>query len=420
MKNIKISKNIKKKLISICLTAALACPMFSPVFTEPVSVQAAVQTASNLDELAEIVRKEGMARNEDFTVTFEGTDREWKTLFGERIDFFYYTMVTKDDPTTSDDADYLVGNIDFSKDTMQAEKGKKEIRFTLTYFESADETRIVNKTTKTILKELGVEGKTDYEKTKLIHDYVCRLITYMNDVDTASSVYSAYTRGEGLCNSYALCMYKLLTEAKVPCKWIGGSAGTGRDAEGHAWNLVRLGNLWYHLDATWDDLEDGIVYDYFLKGSKDFDEKDPKRIHTMDDEYYETDYLKMFPIAETAYEKNMSNTGSANKSDNYKFSELVIGRYPDSGKASIKKGKMEDIQLVLSQQAVTMVDHIQYKIIKGKNLVKVKNLGLFSDHGVYFEDLEVKGLKKGTAKIRVTVYLKDGRSKNYLFTMKIK
>ncbi|OUO24496.1 hypothetical protein B5F87_19835 [Eubacterium sp. An3] len=33
----------------------------------------------------------------------------------------------------------------------------------------------------------------------------------------------------------------------------------------HAWNVVRIGGRWYHLDATWGDMEQyGIDHDYFL------------------------------------------------------------------------------------------------------------------------------------------------------------
>ena len=69
-----------------------------------------------------------------------------------------------------------------------------------------------------------------------------------------------------------------------------------------AWNIVKLGDQWYNLDATWDDADnDKISYDYFLKGTADFDEADTSQVHTMDNEYYESSYLTDFPIAETSY-----------------------------------------------------------------------------------------------------------------------
>lgn len=288
------------------LAAVLAVGIFSgSVAVNGTQAAAAEQRAAGLAELAQVIRDNGMQRKSQFSVDFSGSDEEWSRLLNG-MSFFYYDMIVLDDASTSDDSDYLIGNINFSKEFMSAsvEEGSEngEIIFTPTYFETADETEYVNTHTKEILAELGTSQMSDYSKVKAVHDYVCALITYTDDVDNASSVYGAYVRGEGLCNSYALCMYKLLVEAGVPCHWIGGSAGTGRDSAGHAWNIVKLGDQWYNLDATWDDADnDKISYDYFLKGTADFDAADTSQVHTMDKEYHESSYLTDFPIAETSY-----------------------------------------------------------------------------------------------------------------------
>jgi predicted transglutaminase-like cysteine proteinase len=292
----------KRKILAVILAVGIFA---GSVAANGTQAAAAEQRAAGLAELAQVIRDNGMQRKSRFSVDFSGSDEEWSRLFNG-MSFFYYDMIVLDDASTSDDSDYLIGNINFSKEFMSAsveeESGNGEIIFTPTYFETADETEYVNTHTKEILAELGTSQMSDYSKVKAVHDYVCALITYTNDVDNASSVYGAYVRGKGLCNSYALCMYKLLVEAGVPCHWIGGSAGTGRDSAGHAWNIVKLGDQWYNLDATWDDADnDKISYDYFLKGTADFDEADTSQVHTMDNEYYESSYLTDFPIAETSY-----------------------------------------------------------------------------------------------------------------------
>ena len=292
----------KRKILAVILAVGIFA---GSVAVNGTQAAAAEQRAAGLAELAQVIRDNGMQRKSRFSVDFSGSDEEWSRLFNG-MSFFYYDMIVLDDASTSDDSDYLIGNINFSKEFMstlvEEESGNGEIIFTPTYFETADETEYVNTHTKEILAELGTSQMSDYSKVKAVHDYVCELITYTNDVDNASSVYGAYVRGKGLCNSYALCMYKLLVEAGVPCHWIGGSAGTGRDSAGHAWNIVKLGDQWYNLDATWDDADnDKISYDYFLKGTADFDEADTSQVHTMDNEYYESSYLTDFPIAETSY-----------------------------------------------------------------------------------------------------------------------
>lgn len=48
----------------------------------------------------------------------------------------------------------------------------------------------------------------------------------------------------GISQAYAL----LLNRAGVECKCISG-VSYGMD---HAWNIVKIGKYWYHVDLTWD------------------------------------------------------------------------------------------------------------------------------------------------------------------------
>lgn len=444
-------KHFKSRLVTLLIA-------FMLIFAFQVdSIQAASLTASNLSELSQIIRTQGMARNSDFTVTFKGSDAELSRLFGNDFSFFYYDMIVLDDASTTDDSDYLIGNIDFSKDCMTS--SGDDIKFTFKYFETKEQTDYVNQRTNEILAELGVANMSNYEKVKAVHDYVCGLITYKDDAENYSSVYGAYTDGQGLCNSYALCMCKLLTTAGVPCRWIGGKAGTGRDSDGHAWNIVELGDKWYYLDATWDDQEDGYNYDYFLKGSSDFDSADPSQAHQPDAEYSTSNYWNVFPLAETSFQAgandtnttivpnvptvttpeptpnvvqpNSENTGVVQNPDSayddepvvetYNFKDIIDGKYPSNGSLSVKKKKTKDIQLFIKNKtAKSLISKISYKVTSGKKYITTKNYGICKDGSDYFYDLAVKGKKKGTSKITVTVKLKNGQSKNYTFKAKVK
>ena len=463
----------KRKILAVILAVGIFA---GSVAANGTQAAAAEQRAAGLAELAQVIRDNGMQRKSRFSVDFSGSDEEWSRLFNG-MSFFYYDMIVLDDASTSDDSDYLIGNINFSKEFMSAsveeESGNGEIIFTPTYFETADETEYVNTHTKEILAELGTSQMSDYSKVKAVHDYVCALITYTNDVDNASSVYGAYVRGEGLCNSYALCMYKLLVEAGVPCHWIGGSAGTGRDSAGHAWNIVKLGDQWYNLDATWDDADnDKISYDYFLKGTADFDEADTSQVHTMDNEYYESSYLTDFPIAETSYVVSdedlkpvtptptptivpsaspsaaptevptqtpsaspsaapkspvspvmppTTTPGETKEVTKYSFSDIIVGKYPAKGKFTISRKKADDIQLLIDNKAARKkIAKISYKITSGKKIIKTKNYGIRKDGKQYFSNLRVFGKKKGKAKIAVTVKLINGQKKKYNFTVRVR
>jgi len=52
-----------------------------------------------------------------------------------------------------------------------------------------------------------------------------------------------------VCQGYACGFKKIMDGLGIPCVVVVGKAGR----EGHAWNMVKLGGKWYHIDCTWDD-----------------------------------------------------------------------------------------------------------------------------------------------------------------------
>ena len=116
----------------------------------------------------------------------------------------------------------------------------------------------------------------DYEKEKVLHDYVVNNSSYDERLfsdDMPDESYTAYgllIDGLGVCQGYAVAMNLLLNEAGVESMLITGDSWN-EEAKGyisHAWNLVKLGGEYYHLDATWndpvtDDGSDVLRYSYF-------------------------------------------------------------------------------------------------------------------------------------------------------------
>ncbi|MDR1664583.1 MAG: hypothetical protein LBR83_06665 [Clostridiales bacterium] len=112
---------------------------------------------------------------------------------------------------------------------------------------------------------------TDYEKEKLIHDYLCvnvsfdeeteeeRLSGIISDDITPYTAYGALFNGTAVCEGYANAAWVLLTLSGVENHIV--------NSDTHAWNLVKLGSRYCHLDVTWDssetDLTGTIQYTYF-------------------------------------------------------------------------------------------------------------------------------------------------------------
>ncbi|MBR5405528.1 MAG: leucine-rich repeat protein [Oscillospiraceae bacterium] len=109
----------------------------------------------------------------------------------------------------------------------------------------------------------------DALKARQLHDWLVRHCEYedrlngesLNDNENhvASSVFLSYAinvRGEGIgetvCDGFAKAYTMLLTTAGIESYHVGNA--------GHAWNLVRIGDSYYHADVTWDNHTEGTIY----------------------------------------------------------------------------------------------------------------------------------------------------------------
>lgn len=108
----------------------------------------------------------------------------------------------------------------------------------------------------------------DYEKLKYIHDTIINnCVYYSNYSSDEKFVFRAdgpLVYGKAVCGGYSKAFMYFAQELGIPCVCVMGTA-KGE----HMWNMVKLGDSWYHIDLTWDDpiASDGsdiLRYDYFL------------------------------------------------------------------------------------------------------------------------------------------------------------
>ena len=108
------------------------------------------------------------------------------------------------------------------------------------------------------------DGLSDYEREKMVHDYLLDHLEYDKNVDTIDfdnndpdiyTVYGALVNGLTVCEGYARSFQMLLNGLGVDCVGVIGES-TGQL---HIWNCVRLGDNWYNVDATWNDREESYA-----------------------------------------------------------------------------------------------------------------------------------------------------------------
>lgn len=154
--------------------------------------------------------------------------------------------------------------------------------------------------------------KSEYEKVSQIYDYIMDTITYDTFNFTYNqttympmyTVYHALSAGKGVCQAYALLFYRLCREVGIESRLIYGNDNEQGIAT-HGWNIVKIGEYFYNVDATWDD-EMSDRRTYFLKNKDDF------WGHTRNISCDTSDYAKQFPMAAKSYDAPVSMVTAAN------------------------------------------------------------------------------------------------------------
>ena len=164
----------------------------------------------------------------------------------------------------------------------------------------------LQQTVDTIISNNVASGMSNYDNEKALHDYLVLNTKYDQDnyvkgtvPDLSYTAYGALVKGTAVCEGYATAMQILLREAGVESEIISGLS----DGQGHAWNLVKLGESYYHLDATWDDPvpdQDGQVqYNYFnlsddmIKHDHSWDDSEYPEAEKIDYNYFVMNDLYM-------------------------------------------------------------------------------------------------------------------------------
>ncbi len=185
--------------------------------------------------------------------------------------------------------------------------------YTVLYHSDAAQEAALTAEVDKVLSELALDGKSNYEKVRLIHDYICNHVDY-DDTYGNYSAYSALCEGSAVCQGYAVLFYRMCKDAGLSVRVL---SGTGNQ-EPHAWNIVQVGSKYYNIDCTWDDQETRIIYDYFLKNDADFGN------HTRDPLYTSTEFLSAYPVSSTSYIEGQEDDSYGLGIDNLEYDFLSI------------------------------------------------------------------------------------------------
>lgn len=352
---------MKKTLNRFCLALLLLIILFN------LNVYGLTYDAKNHYELENVILDQMGKYNRDFTIKYTGSLNN--------IEEVLKGMLDKDV--------YMNSNITEVHWDLSGTSSLSYINVKVVYILTQEERLEADKMIDDILGQIIKPYMNSHEKVKAVHDYIVLNGKY----DESKIYYSDYDllkEGTSVCNGYALLTYNMLTRLDIPVKLVTGTTG----GESHIWNMVKLGDYWFHLDTTWDDpLPDmgTISYAYYM-----LTEKEITKDHTIDEnqelpkaskKYY--DYLK-----ELSYDKLLVETGldmyddeNTAKSESQLINILKskIAHRPLSISVRLDKSiSQSSLENAMSQLAVnTYISQIGYSPITSDNTGEYNILNLF-------------------------------------------
>lgn len=139
----------------------------------------------------------------------------------------------------------------------------------VTYYVTKEQEAKAREKIASTVREMHLEGKSEYEKVRAIYNWICSHVTYDNyhyendpNYMPQYTAYAAICDGTAVCSGYAQLFYRMALTAGLEARI--------KINDNHAWNIVRVDGNYYYCDATWDSGLPESQYQYFLKGIRDF------------------------------------------------------------------------------------------------------------------------------------------------------
>lgn len=275
-----------------------------------------IATANSIESLQYLIQERVIQLSTKFDIRYTGKTSEIEDELSELIKHAIQ------DP-------YIYANISSFKWKYDGYANNIVIRFEFTYHISQEEEAIVEQTLTNIIAPM--HGLSELQKIQAAHDFIVLTTEYSKE--TKGSQYSPYTlltENKGVCQAYALVLYRMLEMLGLEVQYVPGKVGE----QLHAWVLVKLDNAWYHIDVTWDDpLPDRkgeVRYNYFLVSDRQLAQD-----HTWD--------YTSFPAATSEAYMDLQKTNKVEV-----LSKPIIGSHFtfDKGLAVLSKNKQTVKQLI--------------------------------------------------------------------------
>lgn len=259
------------------------------------NVYAATIEANNYNDLEKVIINQLNLTNSDFNISYMGAIEDVDKILRGVIEKDPYLKCT-------------ITSIEWT--TTDTSNGKFNVNVKANHIMSASERKETDKKINYILSDIIKPYMTDHEKVKAVHDYIVLNGKYDTNFENYSD-YDLLTKGKSVCNGYAILTYNMLKKLDIPVKLVFGSS----NSQSHVWNMVKLGDYWFHLDTTWDDpvpdKSNIASYNYYMLTDEEI-----SKDHKIDS----NQNLPKSKIKYYAYLKDLSSTSQSS----YIYKRLLI------------------------------------------------------------------------------------------------
>ena len=207
------------------------------------------------------------AREKEFYLTIsddDSIDRSYHAVLKDHPEIFWVHNREKIYKTTYSDSDYCVFTPGYTY--TDSEIGEIQTAMEQSFQE---------------VRALIPEDAGDYEKVRIVYTYVIDHTQYQTGEDD-QSIAGVFWKKSAVCAGYAGAVQYLLERLDIPCIYVDGS--TKGSTEGHAWDIVKIGQEYYYVDATNGDQPDflngdaaqleehkTIIYDYLCPFPEEYE-----------------------------------------------------------------------------------------------------------------------------------------------------
>lgn len=210
------------------------------------------------------------------------------------------------------------------------------LTFSVDYWNTEAQEQYVTQQTQQIVNSIIIPGMSDFTKIRVLDLWVISNLSYDTTLQNHST-YVALTQKIGVCQSYAMLLYKLCQDAGIQAELEDGTL----KGDGHLWNIVKVAGSWYQEDSTNND---GTNKDIFFLSTDSFLKQYDFIWDTAKFPACTTQYADPNPVFESDYRSALSavvNFEQNQNSETCADAQKALSALPDSEEKTLLTARLQ-------------------------------------------------------------------------------